>query len=474
MSQYVSEEDTPDSYDVSYDDERCPQRDLTEFVVMQGDERISICELDDFNSSEVPIVARGRVVNRGNSLMVETAQLIEWCIEYGGSPNLWIRSASVWYRLQKPARDYVKTHELARRRFELCSRIFILCTTENAQSSFDTIAGLLAGRYGEMQGYSERDIILERDFILAQFRNLGDNVLLNVPFVRELKDKKSGSRKPSSSHSKKNVSSTLSSSGANVNSSGQWVPRGDLDSSSQARLMKKAEKTLFQTMKHKHAFPFLMPVNPVAHGCPDYLERIKQPMDYGTIKKNIENGVYKSALDIVKDVRLVASNCRLYNGNKHDFAIWATEFEKKFENAMRNAEDTERANYEKRANGSSKKRRAGEALGSKSGAGPKTGSKGSRKLSSTTPASASPRVGTLATSDAAAGSGFEAETSQTKCARTEPEPCAKAATSNSKYCSDECGMMVARKRIEEMRKSGFDVEGFLYTNATKSFVLNRS
>lgn len=469
---YVSEEETPSSFDVSYDELRQPQRDLTEFVVMQGDEPISICDLDEFNTSTEDRVARGRVVHRGNSLMVETAPLLEWCIEYGGSPNLWIRSEKVWYRLQKPARDYVKAHELARRRFEICSRIFILCTTENAQSSFETIVSLLSGPYGDMQGYTQREILQEREFILAQFRNLDDNALLAVPFVRELREKKMGSRKLGSSNSRRPSTSVSDIGGSNVNSSGQWVPRTDLDTISQTRLLKKAEKTLAQIMKHKHAFPFHQPVDPDLHGCPDYLERIKNPMDFGTIKVNIEKGVYKYPIEIVQHIRLVASNCRLYNGDKHHFAKWATEFEKKFETSMRSAEDAERVNHEKRANGSSKKRRASDVLGSK--ATPKSSSKGSRKLIASTAVANYLNDGPQTSKEASPENEAEVDSGTEKCARSDPEPCGKIIMSNSKYCSDECGMIVARKRIEEMKKSGYDVEEFLYTNATKSFVLNRA
>lgn len=45
----------------------------------------------------------------------------------------------------------------------------------------------------------------------------------------------------------------------------------------------------------------------------DYLEVIKTPMDLGTIKSRIENNYYNHHEDIANDVRLVWTNCMLYN-----------------------------------------------------------------------------------------------------------------------------------------------------------------
>ncbi len=414
MSEFISEEETPERFDISYDDERIPQRELTDFVLMRGDERVSICELEKPSPTGLPIVARGRVVSRGDSLKVVTAPLTEWCIEYGFNPSLWIRSANVWYRLTRPARDYIKTHELARRRFEICARIFILCTTENAESGFNVIAQLLSGPWADMRGYTEKEIIGERDFILAQIKNLEDSALISCPFVQELRTKKSSGRKRS----------TPSSSSAPA---GPWMPRGDMDNAAEAKLIKKAEKTLREIMKKKTAFPFNEPVCPKTHGCPDYLERIKSPMDFGTIKKNIEDGKYNNAIEIVKDVRLVASNCRQYNTPSHEFSRWATDHERKMETAMKAAEESERANFLKRSTGNPNKKRK-----------------------------------TTVNADG--------KKNDYMCAR---EGCDKSPTPPSKYCGEECGLAVARNRIQAMRKAGIDIKEFLEKRATKKLVLAR-
>lgn len=46
----------------------------------------------------------------------------------------------------------------------------------------------------------------------------------------------------------------------------------------------------------------------------DYFQVVKRPMDLGTIRDRLEKGeVYKNVKQVLEDVALVWSNCRLYN-----------------------------------------------------------------------------------------------------------------------------------------------------------------
>jgi hypothetical protein len=45
----------------------------------------------------------------------------------------------------------------------------------------------------------------------------------------------------------------------------------------------------------------------------DYPEVVKKPMDLGTIKKRLEENYYTKVEDVAADIRLVWSNCMLYN-----------------------------------------------------------------------------------------------------------------------------------------------------------------
>lgn len=54
------------------------------------------------------------------------------------------------------------------------------------------------------------------------------------------------------------------------------------------------------------AFVFNEPVDPVKHGCLNYPEVIKQPMDLGTIKRKLEANTYQGSIEaFAADVRLV-------------------------------------------------------------------------------------------------------------------------------------------------------------------------
>ena len=79
---------------------------------------------------------------------------------------------------------------------------------------------------------------------------------------------------------------------------------------------------LKEVMKLPESFPFHDPVD--TDLLPIYAQVVKNPMDLGTIKKQIEAGrelgwgnlVYSSEEDVWRDVKLVWSNCRLFNGRE--------------------------------------------------------------------------------------------------------------------------------------------------------------
>ena len=60
-------------------------------------------------------------------------------------------------------------------------------------------------------------------------------------------------------------------------------------------------------------WPFRLPVDPVELGLPDYYEIIKEPIDLGTIRKNMDRREYKTGEAFASDVRRVFSNCYKYN-----------------------------------------------------------------------------------------------------------------------------------------------------------------
>lgn len=66
--------------------------------------------------------------------------------------------------------------------------------------------------------------------------------------------------------------------------------------------------------KHQHiAFPFLLPVDPVALNIPHYHKVIKNPMDLGTVGTKLSRGQYENAKEFEADMRLIFSNCYKFN-----------------------------------------------------------------------------------------------------------------------------------------------------------------
>ncbi|GAA0144834.1 DNA-binding transcription factor [Lithospermum erythrorhizon] len=76
---------------------------------------------------------------------------------------------------------------------------------------------------------------------------------------------------------------------------------------------------------HRYGWPFKEPVDPVALNIPDYFSIVRDPMDFGTIESKLEKNVYFSANEFAADVRLIFSNCMLYNPPHNQYHFMARE-----------------------------------------------------------------------------------------------------------------------------------------------------
>lgn len=74
-------------------------------------------------------------------------------------------------------------------------------------------------------------------------------------------------------------------------------------------------KLLLIIMSRAESEAFREPVDWKGMGLLDYPEIVKVPMDLGTIKRKIESDSYVSVEDAASDMRLVWSNCMLYNSS---------------------------------------------------------------------------------------------------------------------------------------------------------------
>ncbi|XP_018732040.2 transcription factor GTE1 isoform X2 [Eucalyptus grandis] len=92
--------------------------------------------------------------------------------------------------------------------------------------------------------------------------------------------------------------------------------------------------TSIKITQHKNAWPFLQPVDVEALGLHDYHKVIEKPMDFGTIKKQMEatdGTAYKNVREICADVRLVFENAMKYNDKKNEIHVMAKTLLEKFE-----------------------------------------------------------------------------------------------------------------------------------------------
>ena len=82
--------------------------------------------------------------------------------------------------------------------------------------------------------------------------------------------------------------------------------------------------------KHQFGWPFQTPVDAMKLNIPDYHKIIKHPMDFGTIKKRLDNNYYWSAKECIKDFNTVFTNCYVYNKAGEDIVVMAQTLEKLF------------------------------------------------------------------------------------------------------------------------------------------------
>lgn len=76
--------------------------------------------------------------------------------------------------------------------------------------------------------------------------------------------------------------------------------------------LRPAAALVKEMLNHPLAKPFSSPVDPLAW--PDYYTVVHDPIDLGTIQKQLHAGVYDSLEALAADVERVWENCNLYNG----------------------------------------------------------------------------------------------------------------------------------------------------------------
>lgn len=82
-------------------------------------------------------------------------------------------------------------------------------------------------------------------------------------------------------------------------------------------------KAIDKVSEHPAAGLFLSPVEAGTDTDRDYYSIIKNPRDFGTIRKDVEAGKYASVGDVISDVELIWINAAKFNGDKSDVTTLA-------------------------------------------------------------------------------------------------------------------------------------------------------
>lgn len=77
---------------------------------------------------------------------------------------------------------------------------------------------------------------------------------------------------------------------------------------------KSALEVIDELMLHPIAQIFSIKVDPELDNVPDYYEKVKKPMDLGTVKSKIIDNTYNTLNEIKADVNQIWENAEIYNG----------------------------------------------------------------------------------------------------------------------------------------------------------------
>ncbi|CAN8299078.1 unnamed protein product [Cochlearia groenlandica] len=106
----------------------------------------------------------------------------------------------------------------------------------------------------------------------------------------------------------------------------------DLESEKALRsVMSTCGQILVKLMKHKWSWVFNKPVDVLGLGLHDYHLIVKKPMDLGTVKLNLDKGLYESPIDFASDVRLTFTNAMAYNPKHQDVYLMAEKLLSQFD-----------------------------------------------------------------------------------------------------------------------------------------------
>ncbi|PRP86615.1 hypothetical protein PROFUN_05094 [Planoprotostelium fungivorum] len=96
---------------------------------------------------------------------------------------------------------------------------------------------------------------------------------------------------------------------------------------------------LAELMESEHAWPFLEPIEYDRYGLNDYAEIVKRPMDFTTLKRNLDQSLYSDSKEFLEALNLIWRNTYVYHKKGSSVYEHARELEKDFSQRVRMIED---------------------------------------------------------------------------------------------------------------------------------------
>ena len=108
------------------------------------------------------------------------------------------------------------------------------------------------------------------------------------------------------------------------------------------------DKTLTDFVKWTLTVPFRNPVDPVRDGAEHYLDIIKNPMDFGTMRKKLNENQYNDVKEFVADVHLICENAIRFNGENSMYAFMAQDITKRIDERLKEKPSSIEDEWQKR------------------------------------------------------------------------------------------------------------------------------
>ncbi|MEW5299388.1 MAG: hypothetical protein WDW36_002408 [Sanguina aurantia] len=163
-----------------------PLRLLDGFSFVRADDPSQPANLIDVR--DMQILALGTVLQPcdmtperlggSQAIAVQLGPLLDWVIEYGAAPAMWICTSKAWYKLLAPSPDYIPHFADIQRKYDLVIRTANVIYDNNEVSLLEALETVItSGDDGitSLSTYTEEDVVAEAAFMYRQLSLWADN-----------------------------------------------------------------------------------------------------------------------------------------------------------------------------------------------------------------------------------------------------------------------------------------------------------